>query len=420
MSARPEWNGTPLVAAATRPAMGLVFAILALDVLGVGLAMPVLPTLIAGLAKLSPERVSLMLGIAIASYSAMQFLCAPLLGALSDRYGRRVVLLIALVGMAVSNWIVAFAGGLASLLIGRALAGAAAANVSTVMAYIADVSDGERRTHLYGSAGSVIAVGLVAGPIAGGWLASFNPHLPFVAAGLLAALNALGGALYLPESLRPENRRAFDWRRAQPVGSLLALFRNRALRPYLLASVSTWAAYGVFQSCFVLANEARYGWSVVDASWALAALAFGMAVSQRFLVRRLTARLSGRAIIVLGYGCCCGAYLCYFAAAAPWLTYAGIAMQALGLVAEPAMRGELSRHASGRHQGELQGGLASLLSLVGAVAPLFGASAFAAAVRAGGGAAAAAGWPFAIGAALYVLALAPLARRPATDGADPR
>ncbi|KVT75806.1 MFS transporter [Burkholderia territorii] len=396
--------------------MRVVLAILAIDVLGTGLALPVLPTLVAGLADLPPARVSLVLGAAIASYSVMQFLCAPMLGALSDRYGRRPVLLAALVGIAASHWTVAFGAGLASLLIGRALAGAAAANVSTVMAYLADVSDGERRTHLYGSAGGVIAVGLVVGPVAGGWLASFDPYLPFALAGALAMLNAAYVALWLPESLPPARRRAFAWRRAQPVGSLRALFGTRAMRPYLLALVLAWAAYGVFQSCFVLANQARYGWSVIDASRALAALAVGMAVSQRFIVRRLTACIDNRTILALGYGCCALAYLCYCAASAPWLTYAGMMAQALGLVADPALRAELSRHASDRHQGELQGALASLVSLVGAIAPLVGSAALAAAVRTGCGAAAA-GWPFALGVVAYAGALSALVRAPAGRGA---
>ncbi|KVE07593.1 MFS transporter [Burkholderia anthina] len=412
MSAQPHVNGAPPAGHGGTRAVRVVLAILALDVLGTGLAMPVLPTLVAGLAGLSPARVSLVLGAAIASYSAMQFLCAPMLGALSDRYGRRPVLLAALVGIAASHWTVAFGGGLASLLIGRALGGAAAANVSTVMAYLADVSDGERRTHLYGSAGGVIAVGLVAGPVAGGWLASFDPYLPFAIAGALAALNAAYVASWLPESLPAAHRRTFDWRRAQPLGSLRALFGNQTLRPYLLALLLTWAAYGVFQSCFVLANQARYGWSVIDASRALAALAVGMALSQRYLVRRLTARVDNRAILALGYGCCAVAYLCYFAASSPWLTYAGMMAQALGLVADPALRAELSRHASDRHQGELQGGLASLVSLVGAIAPLVGSAALAAAARTGGGAAAA-GWPFALGVASYACALAIVARAPA-------
>ncbi|NTI44402.1 MFS transporter [Rhizobium rhizogenes] len=389
------------------PPVGFILWILALDVLGMGLAMPVLPTLIAEFATVPAQQVSLVLGAAIASYSATQFLCAPMLGALSDRYGRRVVLLVALAGMAASNWMIALAGGLVSLLIGRALGGASAANIATVMAYIADVSDGERRTHLYGSAGSVIAVGLVVGPVAGGWLASISPHLPFMVAGTLAAFNLLYGWFYLPESLRQENRRPFEWRRANPIGSLYALFRNGSMRPYLLAAICTWFAYGVFQSCFVLANQVRYGWNVVDASWALAALALGMALSQRYLVRRLTAHFSNRWIISIGYGCCSVAYLCYFAASSPWLTYAGIAAQALGLVAEPAMRSELSRCAIERHHGELQGGLTSMLSLVGAIAPLLGS--YALTVAGGGtGDPATVGWPFVIGVAMYALAIGSL------------
>jgi DHA1 family tetracycline resistance protein-like MFS transporter len=380
------------------PPVVFILSILALDVLGMGLAMPVLPTLIAQL-KIPAHQVSLTLGAAIAAYSAMQFLCAPLLGALSDRYGRRIVLLAALAGMALSNCMIAIAGGLALLLVARAFAGASAASIATVMAYIADVSEGDRRTHLYGSAGSVIAVGLVVGPVAGGWLASITPQLPFMVAAILAALNFLYGSYALPESLQLQHRRPFEWRRANPIGSLHRLFRNSPMRPYLLSCICTWCAYGVFQSCFVLVNQTRYQWDVVDASLALGALSLGMALSQRYLVRRLTVRLSNRRIILIGYACCCIAYACYFAASSAWLTFVGLAVQALGLIAEPAMRSELSRHANERQHGELQGGLASMLSLVGAIAPLFGSYAITISdPRMAGG-------PFAIGIVMYASAI---------------
>ncbi len=388
----------------TRPPMRFILLILGLDVLGIGLAIPVMPTLIATIWPSSAEHVSSALGVALTLYSAMQFLCAPLLGALSDCHGRRPILLLALAGMCLGNLMAGFAGSLTVLLIGRAIAGITAANIATAMAYIADISEGEQRTHFYGAAGSVIAIALVFGPVIGGGLASYGPHLPFLVAGGLAAINLLYGYMRLPESLAAEHRRAFEWRRTNPFGSLRGLWSTQGLRPYLLAATCSWFAYGIFQSCFVLANQMRYGWSMLEVSYALAALALGMAFAQRVLVRKLTPIMSNQRIIVTGYACCLLGYGFYTAAASVWLTVVGMCFHAVGLIAEPALRSELSRHARAGHQGELQGGLTSLLSLVGGLAPVIGALIFAGNLGSGQhvlwlGA------PFVVSLLMYVLAI---------------
>ncbi len=350
--------------------VGFVLATLAIDSLGFGIVVPVVPDLVQRLSHLGASGAAVWVGTLVAVFSATQFVAAPILGGLSDRFGRRPVLLISLSGVGANYLMLAWAPTLAWLFAGRLIAGATAANASAASAYIADVTPPSRRAQRFGLVGAMFGLGFVLGPAIGGILGAYGLRLPFLAAAGLAFCNVLYGLLVLPESLPIARRRAFDWRRANPVGSLAVIMSDRTFIRLGLAWCCAWFALGALQSSFVLSNNLRFGWSTRQNGFALAVAGVSSALVQGLLIRRIVPRLGERGAAMAGYGLAACAYAAFAFAPAGWAIYLGVILQAFGAIAGPAVQSMISAKAGPDRQGEVQGALASLQGLTAIVSPL--------------------------------------------------
>ena len=398
--------------AGRQASVGFVLATLAIDALGFGIVVPVVPNLVVQLSHEPPSAASIWVGALLAAFSAMQFLCAPLLGALSDRFGRRPVLLMSLSGVGLNYLMLAWAPSLGWLFVGRLIAGATAANVSAATAYIADVTPPALRAQRFGLVGAMFGLGFVLGPAVGGVLGAYGLRLPFFVAAGLAAVNVLYGLFVLPESLAVERRRAFQWGRANPVGMLHVVVADRAYLRLAAAWCCAWFALGALQSSFVLANEVRLGWGPAGNGAALAAVGVGSALVQGLLVRRIVPAMGERRAALLGYVLAAAAYVLFAFAVRGWIVYAGIAVQAFGAISGPAVQAMVSARAGPDRQGELQGALASLQGLTAIGSPLIAGWLFG--VFTGAGAAIHfPGAPFLLAAATYGLAFVAIRGLPA-------
>jgi len=347
-----------------------VLITLVIDALGFGLVVPIVPSLVLKLSGLTVSDASLWVGGLLTAFAVMQFVCAPILGGLSDRYGRRPVLLISLAGIGINYLLLSWAPSMIWLVLGRLIAGATAANASTATAYIADVTPPKERAGQFGLVGAMFGIGFVAGPAIGGALGAYDLRLPFMTAAVLAGCNLLYGILVLPESLPPERRRRFDWRRANPLGSLRVLTADRILWRLAIAYGCNWFALGALQTTFVLANQMRFGWDTRHNGMALALAGLGSAVVQGLLVRRIVPALGERRAALTGAAITAVAYLCMAFAPVGWVVLLGIVLQAVGAITNPAVQGMVSASASADRQGETQGALSSVQGLTAIAAPL--------------------------------------------------
>ncbi len=347
-----------------------VLITLVIDALGFGLVVPIVPSLVLKLSGLAVSDASLWVGGLLTAFALMQFVCAPILGGLSDRYGRRPVLLISLAGIGINYLLLSWAPSMIWLVLGRLIAGATAANASTATAYIADVTPPKERAGQFGLVGAMFGIGFVAGPAIGGALGAYDLRLPFMTAAVLAGCNLLYGILVLPESLPPERRRRFDWRRANPLGSLRVLTADRILWRLAIAYGCNWFALGALQTTFVLANQMRFGWDTRHNGMALALAGLGSAVVQGLLVRRIVPALGERRAALTGAAITAVAYLCMAFAPVGWVVLLGIVLQAVGAITNPAVQGMVSASASADRQGETQGALSSVQGLTAIAAPL--------------------------------------------------
>ncbi len=336
-------------------------------------------------------------------YSVAQFVAAPVLGGLSDRFGRRPVLVASLLGVAFDYLLLAVAPSLWWLFLGRLLAGLTGANFSVANAYVADVTPPGQRSQRFGLIGAAFGAGFILGPALGGVLGAVNLRLPFLVAAILALSNAAYGVFRLPESLTAENRRRFSWRRANPVGSLHAMATDPVVRRLALAWWCMWFGMGALQTSFVLANAMRFGWGPAENGWALATVGVTMALVQGLLVRSVIRRLGERRAMLGGFVLSAGAYLAFGLAPSGWVIYLGLLLQGLGAVATPAIRALMSIRAGPDRQGEMQGGLASVQGLAAIIAPVIAAALFTVATQQVG--AAGSGAPFLLAAAMYGVAI---------------
>jgi DHA1 family tetracycline resistance protein-like MFS transporter len=363
---RSAGHGSPGRSASVR----FILITLVIDALGFGLVVPIVPSLVLKLSGLTVSGASVWVGLLLAVFALMQFVCAPVLGALSDRFGRRPVLLLSLSGICANYLLLAWAPSLAWLFLGRLIAGATAANAATATAYIADVTPPKDRAGQFGLVGAMFGVGFVAGPALGGVLGAYGLRLPFFVAAGLAGCNVLYGLFVLPESLPPALRRPINWRRANPLGSLQVVMASRDLGRLAIAWGAIWFALGALQSTFVLANQARFGWDTRHNGMALALAGLGSAVVQGLLVRRIVPALGERRAAMAGGVLAAIAYLCIALAPFGWVVLLGIAIQATGAITGPAVQGLVSAAAAADRQGEMQGALSSVQGLTAIVSPL--------------------------------------------------
>jgi DHA1 family tetracycline resistance protein-like MFS transporter len=352
-----------------QPALGFIFVTLVLLVLGFGIIIPVLPGLVTQFEGGSVAQGSNAYGSLIGVFALMQFAASPVLGALSDRFGRRKVLLLALAGSTIDNLVMGLAPSLGWLYVGRVIAGLTAGVIATASAYIADVTPPEKRAQSFGLVGAAFGLGFVIGPAVGGLLGHYNLRLPFFASAACLVVNLLYGVFVLPESLPLDRRRPFEWKRANPVGGLVRLRRF----PGILGLAGVYFLYMcgniMLQSIWVLYTGYRYQWGTRQVGLSLAFVGIATAVVQGRLVRPILERLGERrglaaglllsALAMAGYGC----------ATRGWMVYAIVLLGAFGGVAGPATQSLITRHIPADEQGAVQGVLASLGSFAGIFGP---------------------------------------------------
>jgi DHA1 family tetracycline resistance protein-like MFS transporter len=358
--------------------MIFIFVTVLIDVLSFGVIIPVLPGLVRQFTGGDYAEAARWIGWFGFLFAAIQFFSSPVQGALSDRYGRRSVILLSCLGLGVDFLLMAVAHTLPLLLLARVVSGVFSASFSTANAYIADVTVPEKRAQAYGMLGAAFGIGFVAGPLIGGWLGGIGLRLPFWFAAALALLNFFYGWRVLPESLPPERRsRRFDWSHANPFGAL------RLLRSYPqvfgLAAVVFLAnlAHYVYPSIFVLFAGYRYGWGPVQVSWVLAGVGVCSIIVNAVLVGRIVARIGERRALLLGLGCGVAGFIVYGLADTGRAFLLGVPISALWAIAGPAAQALITRQVQGDVQGRIQGALTSLVSLAGVLGPLLFANVFA-------------------------------------------
>lgn len=352
-----------------RAAIIFIFLTVVFDMLAVGMIIPVLPKLIKEFEGGDTARAAEMLGIFGTVWALMQFFCSPLLGALSDRYGRRPVILLSNFGLGLDYIVMALAPTLGWLFVGRVISGITAASVPTAMAYIADVTPPEKRAGAYGMVGAAFGLGFIVGPAAGGLLGAVDPRLPFWAAAGLSLANAMYGLFVLPESLPPEKRGEFSWKRANPVGSLQLLRSQAGLLGLASVAFLSRLAHDVLPSTFVLYAGHRYGWGEREVGFTMAGVGVCASVVQGALVRPVVARLGERTTLMLGLMLGSIGFSIYGLAARPEWFLLGVPLMSLWGLAGPSVQGLMSRRVDATMQGRLQGAVMSTGSLAGLIGP---------------------------------------------------
>ncbi len=351
------------------PALGFIFVTVVLDVLGVGIIIPILPELVKELQGLGLGSASYTYGILIGLYSLMQFVFAPILGSLSDQFGRRPVILISLFGGALDYFLLAWAPTLAWLFIGRIISGISGANFSAASAYIADISPPEKRSANFGILGAAFGLGFIIGPFLGGKLGVIDPRLPFWVAGCLTLLNWFYGFFVLPESLKLKNRRPFSFARANPFGALGELKKHPLIKGLSLTYFLSSFAHQVYPATWVLYTSYRYGWTPEQTGNSLGLVGLMSAIVQGGLTRIVIPRIGERNAAIWGLGIMLLAMIGYAFATEPWMIYAMIVFGSLSGVATPALQGVVSKTTADDQQGAIQGAFTSLQSITGIFGP---------------------------------------------------
>lgn len=341
-----------------------------LDSMGIGLIMPVMPDLIQELEAGDLGQAALWGGILAAIYAVMQFLFGPVIGGLSDRFGRRPVLLLALVVMALDYVLMAVAGTIWLLVIGRIIGGITAATQSTASAYMADISKPEDKSANFGLIGAAFGVGFVLGPLMGGLLAEYGTRAPFWAAAVLASANAIFGYFALPETVTDRIRRPVSWRRANPLGAFKHIGQLPGLGRLMGMSFIYGIAFFVYPSIWAYFGKLQFGWGPGMIGLSLGAFGIGIAIVQGVLIRPILARIGERNAVMLGLGVDVVAFIALGFVTNGWVALALTPLTALGSIAGPALQGIMSRTAPDDQQGELQGALTSINAVASIAAPL--------------------------------------------------
>ena len=351
-------------------AIGFIFITMTIDIIGWGLIIPVMPPLIADLKHINIQETSKWGGYLIVAFSSMQFLFAPLLGNLSDRYGRRPVILLSLLGFCIDYLILAFAHNYSLLMIGRILSGITGASFTAATAYIADISTKETRTKNFGLIGAAFGLGFIIGPALGGLLSVWGLRAPFFAAAILCFINFLYGYFVLPESLQPENRRPFDWKKANPAGALLHIKNYPSIAGLVLCFTLIYLAGHAVQSNWNYFTMYRFKWTERQVGISLAIVGVLVGLVQGGLVRFTTPRLGNNRSVYLGLLLYTIGLLLFAFATQSWMMYAFLVPYCLGGISNPALQSIITQHVPSNEQLQLQGGLTSLMSLTSIFGPL--------------------------------------------------
>lgn len=358
------------------PAIFFIFITIVIDVLGIGIIIPVLPKILLELTGKGFSEASQYSGYLMASYAIMQFVFSPIIGGLSDKFGRRPVILASLFGFFLDYIILIYAPTIAWLFIGRILAGITGASFTTATAYIADISNDENRSKNFGMVGAAFGLGFIIGPPIGGLLGDIGTRVPFMFAAGLALVNALYGYFILPESLSKENRREFDWKRANPVGSLKNLGRYPALLGLIGALFCLQIAGQTHPSTWSYFTMKEFGWNLKQVGWSLAFVGLIVAIVQGGLNRIINPKIGDKNSIIIGllfYGM---GFMLFSIATNGWMMYIYMIPFGLGGIAGPALQSMITKQVAPNEQGELQGGITSLQSVTTIIGPLVASNLF--------------------------------------------
>ena len=368
---------TPIVGARRQAALIFIFITVLIDVLAFGVIIPVLPHLVQQFVGGDKSQAAYWVGGFSTAFAIVQFFSAPIQGALSDRYGRRPVILLSCLGLGVDFIFMALAPSLAWLFVGRLISAATSASFTTANAYIADVTTAENRAKGFGMLGAAFGLGFIIGPLVGGLLGAISPRLPFWFSAGLALLNFAYGLFVLPESL-PEARRSktFDWAHAKPMGSVHLLRNYPQIWGLVgLVFIANFAHY-VYPSTFVLFADVSFGWKETKAGYVLSAVGVLSVIVNAVLIGWLVKRVGERRAILFGLSCGVIGFLIYGFAGSGWVFLAGLPISALWAIAAPSTQALITQQVGPEVQGRIQGALSSLVSLAGIVAPALFAGSF--------------------------------------------
>lgn len=352
------------------PALGFIFVTILIDCIGFGVIIPVMPSLISQLGEVGNSEASRLGGYLLFAFAAMQFLCSPIMGGLSDQYGRRPVLLASLFGFGLDYIFLAFAPSIAWLFLGRLIAGAMGASFTTAGAYIADISTPEKRAQNFGMIGAAFGLGFIIGPAIGGFLGSYGARVPFLVAAGLSLLNWLYGFFILPESLKPENRRPFDWKRANPVSSLLNLKRYPVILGLVASLILIYVAAHAVQSNWSFYTIEKFKWTPTMIGISLTAVGVLISAVQGGLIRIIIPKLGQKKSLYVGLALYSLGFLLFSFATQGWMMFVFLIPYCLGGIAGPALQGIMSSQVPPNEQGELQGALTGLMSATSIIGPL--------------------------------------------------
>jgi MFS transporter, DHA1 family, tetracycline resistance protein len=350
-------------------ALVFIFITLLIDIIGLGIIIPVLPSLIQELTGGTLSEASMYGGWMLFAYALMQFVFAPIMGGLSDRYGRRPVLLASLFGFGIDYIFLALAPTLAWLFVGRVIAGIMGASFTTGAAYIADVSTPETRAQNFGIIGAAFGLGFIIGPLLGGLLEEYGSRVPFMVSAGLSLLNWLYGFFILPESLKPENRRKFEWSRANPISSLLNLRRYPVIIGLVASLIMVYISAHAVQTNWAYYTMEKFQWTPRIVGMSLAVVGLVFAIVQGGLIRVIIPKLGNERSVYVGLGLNATGLFLFALATQTWMMFAITVVYCLGGIAGPALQGIISTQVPANEQGELQGALTSLMSVTSIVGP---------------------------------------------------
>ena len=362
-------NQPPASTASRQAAVRFIFITVVLDVLALGIIVPVLPPLVVAFLGGNTARAAEIYGLFATSWALMQFVASPVLGALSDRFGRRPIILLSVAGLGLDYILMAVAPTLGWLFVGRVISGVTSASFATAAAYIADVTPAEQRAKSFGLIGAAFGLGFVLGPVMGGLLGTVNPRLPFWVSAALCLTNAMYGLFVLPESLPPERRSRFSWGRANPVGSLRLLRSHPELFTLACVTFLYYVAHEVLPSTFVLYTTYRYGWTTGTVGLTLALVGVCTAIVSGKLVGPVVARIGERRAALTGLACGAVAFTVYGLAPIGTAFLAGVPIMAFWGLYGPSSQGIMTQRVQPSEQGQLQGAMMGLRGLSGLFSP---------------------------------------------------
>ncbi len=353
-------------------AMPFIMLTALIDMVSIGLIIPVLPALVGSFTGSQADQ-AFWYGVVTCAFSLANFFASPILGALSDKHGRRPVLLLGFCGLALSFFATALSTALWMLIAVRLVSGAMQSNLAVANAYVADITPPEERAKRFGMLGAMFGVGFILGPVMGGLLGAIDLRLPFFVAGSLALLNLLYGYFVLPESLPAERRHAFDWSAANPAASLRALAQLKGAGRLAAVVACSGLAQFLLYTCWVLYTTFKFGWGPLENGWSLAAVGLISAIAQGLLLGRLLKRFSPQRLAALGLVSSTLAYAMWGAATQGWMMFAIIFFNILGATVSASIQSIISGAADARSQGKTLGAVSGLNSLMAVIAPVIGA-----------------------------------------------